>query len=239
MSDKTPTMIIGSGLIAHAFADEYSQRENVCIYAAGVSNSRCTDASEFARERQRLDDALRQAKHVDAFVYFGTCSVADPEAQATPYVQHKLLMEQLASTHPHSLIFRLPQVAGNTPNPHTLLNFLYARISRSESFELWSGAKRNIIDVVDMAAIAEQFIADSSARNMTVNIANLVNYPMAAIVHAMERVVGKPAVYRTVERGSEYSIDTRAIYPVLEKAGVKFGNDYLEKVIGKYYQKVT
>jgi nucleoside-diphosphate-sugar epimerase len=239
LSDKTPTMIIGSGLIARAFSGKFSQREDVCIYAAGVSNSRCTDKSEFGRERQRLESALQQAKHVDAFVYFGTCSVADPEAQDTPYVQHKLAMEQLASAHPQNLIFRLPQVVGNTPNPHTLLNFLYARISRSESFELWGGAKRNIIDVVDMAAIAEQFIADSSARNMTVNIANVVNCPMADIVGAMERAVGKPAVYRTVERGSGYSIDTRVIYPVLEKAGIKFGNDYLEKVIGKYYQKVT
>ncbi len=232
-------MIIGSGLIAHAFANEYSQRENVCIYAAGVSNSRCTDANEFARERQRLEDALRQAKHVNAFVYFGTCSVADPEAQATPYVQHKLAMEQVAGTHPQSLIFRLPQVAGITPNPHTLLNFLYARISRSESFELWSGAKRNIINVVDMAAIAEQFIADTSARKVTVNLANVTNYPMTTIVSAIERTVGKPAIYRTVERGAEYFIDTRAIYPVLEKAGVKFGNDYLEKVISKYYEKAT
>lgn len=238
---KSPSiiMIIGSGLIAHAFFGAFARREDACIYAAGVSNSRCADASEFARERQRLEDALRQAKHVDAFVYFGTCSVADPETQDTPYVRHKLAMEQLVRAHPQSLILRLPQVAGRTPNPHTLLNFLYARISRSESFELWSGAKRNIIDVVDMAAIAEQFIADTSARNMTVNIANVVNYPMAAIVRTMERVVGKPAVYRIVERGSEYSVDTRAIYPVLEKAGVKFGNDYLEKVIGKYYEKVT
>lgn len=232
-------MIIGSGLIAHAFSGMFARREDVCIYAAGVSNSLCTDASEFARERQRLEDALRQAKHVDAFVYFGTCSVADFEAQDTPYVRHKLAMEQLVRAHPRNLILRLPQVAGRTPNPHTLLNFLYARISRSESFELWSRAKRNIIDMADVVAISEQFIANASARNMTVNIANVVNYPMATIVLAMESVVGKPAVYRTVERGSEYSIDTSAIYPVLEKAGVKFDNGYLEKVIGKYYEKAA
>lgn len=232
-------MLIGSGLLAHAFSSAFLRREDVCIYAAGVSNSSCTDAHEFARERQRLGDALRQAMHVDAFVYFGTCSVADPEARNTPYVQHKLAMEQMVYTHPRNLILRLPQVAGKTPNPHTLLNFLYARISRSESFNLWSKAKRNIIDVVDAASIAQQLIANNSARNTTLNIANVVNYPMADIVSAMERVVGKRAVYEVVERGSEYLIDTSAIFPVLEKAGVKFGNDYLEKVINKYYEKVT
>lgn len=232
-------MIIGSGLLAHAFSHAFLQREDVCIYAAGVSNSSCTDAHEFARERQRLVDALRQTMHVDAFVYFGTCSVADPEARNTPYVQHKLAMEQVVYTHPRNLILRLPQVAGKTPNPHTLLNFLYARISRSESFSLWSKAKRNIIDVVDAASIAQQLIANNSARNTTLNIANVVNYPMADIVSAMERAVGKRAVYDVVERGSEYLIDTSAILPVLEKAGVKFGKDYLEKVIDKYYGKIT
>jgi nucleoside-diphosphate-sugar epimerase len=232
-------MIVGSGMLAHAFPHAFLQREDLCIYAAGVSNSSCTDAREFARERQRLVDALQQAIHVDAFVYFGTCSVADPEARNTPYVQHKLAMEQIVRAHSRNLILRLPQVAGKTPNPHTLLNFLYARISRSESFSLWSEARRNVIDVTDAASIAQQFLADSSLRNTTLNIANVVNYPMANIVSVMERVVGKRAVYDVVERGSEYLIDTTAMYPVLENAGVKFGNDYLEQAINRYYEKVV
>lgn len=230
-------MIIGSGLLARAFANAFLQRDDVCIYAAGVSNSSCADAHEFARERLRLADALHRAANVDAFVYFGTCSVADPEVRDTPYVQHKLAMEKMVFAHPRNLILRLPQVAGKTPNPHTLLNFLYARISRSESFNLWSKAKRNIIDVTDAASIAQQIIADDSLRNTTLNVANVVNYPMVDIVRAMERVVGKRAVYEVVERGSEYFIDTSAILPVLEKAGVEFGNGYLERVIDKYYGK--
>jgi nucleoside-diphosphate-sugar epimerase len=228
-------MLIGSGLLARAFAPTFSNREDVCIYAAGVSNSSCKDTLEFQRERNRLADALEQAKHVDVFVYFGTCSVADPEAQNTPYVQHKLAMEQLASAHPRHLILRLPQVAGITPNPHTLLNFLYARISRSESFQLWRNAKRNIIDVEDIAAISRQLISSDTLRNVTINIANPTNYPMMDIVTAMEKAVGKPAVYKVLERGSGYPIDIRMMLPVMDAAGVKFGNDYLERVIGKYY----
>jgi nucleoside-diphosphate-sugar epimerase len=158
-------------------------------------------------------------------------------AQNTPYVQHKLAMEQLVRTHPQFLILRLPQVAGSTPSPHKLLNYLYARISRSEAFNLWSKAKRNIIDVDDVAAIALQLISDSSVRNTTLNIANVVNYPMADIVRAMERVVGKRAVYDIVERGSEYDVDISAILSVLGKAGVNFGKDYLEKIIDKYFGK--
>jgi nucleoside-diphosphate-sugar epimerase len=230
-------MLIGSGLIAQAFVSEYSQREDICIYAAGVSNSTCTDTHEFSRERLRLSEALQQAKHVNPFVYFGTCSIGDPDARNTPYVQHKLAMEQLASTHPHYLIIRLPQVAGVTPNPHTILNYLYAKIARSESFSLWRNAKRNIIDVVDVASIVSKLVEDKAARNITLNIANPVSYSMTDIVRAMERVVGKRAIYDVVVRGSGYPIDIAAMLAILDKTSVKFGEGYLEKVIGKYYGK--
>ncbi len=231
-------MLIGSGLLAQAFASTFLRREDVCIYAAGVSNSGCIDVHEFARERQRLADAMQQAKHVDVFVYFGTCSVADSEARNTPYVRHKLAMEQLVSAHPRHLILRLPQVAGKTPNPHTLMNFLYARIARSEAFSLWKNAKRNIIDIDDVTSIAHQLIVDKTARNITLNIANPISYPMTDIVSAMEFVVGKRAIYDVVERCSEYPIDISAILPSMDKAAVKFGDDYLKQVIGKYYGKI-
>ena len=230
-------MIIGSGLIAHAFRAAYAHNDKVCIYAAGVSNSACRDAHEFIRERQRLTSALQQMQQAECFVYFSTCSVADPEVRQSPYVQHKLAMEQLVTAHPRHLILRLPQVAGKTPNPHTLLNFLYAHIARSESFELWSKASRNIIDVDDVAAIANLLIADTSARNITVNIANPVSDTMPDIVAAMEYTVGKAAVYEALARGSEYTIDISAIRPLLDKAGVRFGDDYLRTVMGKYYAK--
>ena len=51
-------MLIGSGLLAHAFTPAFSQREDVCIYAAGVSNSGCTNPHEFAREQKRLVEAV-------------------------------------------------------------------------------------------------------------------------------------------------------------------------------------
>jgi len=143
-------MIIGSGLIAHAFRTAYAQREDVCLYAAGVSNSACRDPHEFARERERLTAALNKSQAIDCFVYFGTCSVADPEVQDTDYVRHKLAMEELVAAHPRHLILRLPQVAGTTPNPHTLLNYLYAHIARSEAFQLWLDARRNIIAIICM-----------------------------------------------------------------------------------------
>lgn len=228
-------MIVGSGLLARAFGSAYSDRPDICVYAAGVSNSNCDDTREFLRERRRVGEALSQYRHVDAFVYFGTCSSYDPEISGRPYVRHKLAMEAMVREHPRHLVLRLPQIAGKTPNPHTLLNYLYARISRSEAFNIWGGAKRNIIDVDDVVAIARQLIANGAVRNATVNIANPVNYSVPDIVEALSGVVGKRAIFEVVNRGSDYLIDTGAMQPALAGSGVEFGRDYLRRVIAKYY----
>lgn len=229
-------MLIGSGLLASAFAKTLSHRDDVCIYAAGVSNSSCVDQSEFDRERVRLGEALKCAHSDQLFVYFGTCSVADPEARDTHYVLHKLAMEKLVSAHQNHLIIRLPQVAGSTPNPHTLLNYLHARISRSEAFQLWSKARRNIIDVDDVVAISRKLFESSDRQTRVFNVANTHSYSMPEIVHAMEQAVGKAAVFNSVERGTGYDIDTSGILPILPRANVDFGPDYLQRVVSKYYQ---
>jgi nucleoside-diphosphate-sugar epimerase len=228
-------MIVGSGLLAKAFAPRYRWSTRVCIYAAGVSNSTCVDGREFARERERLTQALAAGAQVDRFVYFSTCSVADPAAAATQYVRHKLAMEELVSRHPGFLVARLPQVAGRTPNPHTLLNYLYARISRSESFQVWNRATRNIIDVDDVVAIVSELIEGPGAARAIVNVANPVSYPVLEIVAAMEQVTGKPAVHALIEDGAAYAIDTSLIAPIIGKLGLAFDDQYLVRVARKYY----
>ncbi|MFH1533303.1 MAG: NAD-dependent epimerase/dehydratase family protein [Pseudomonadota bacterium] len=228
-------MVTGSGLVASAFAPAFAARRDVWVFAAGVSNSGCTAPTEFARERARLSKALGQAAEIGTFVYFGTCSVADPEARATPYVQHKLAMEALARAHPGHLILRLPQTVGRTPNPHTLLNYLYARVSRSEAFTLWRRARRSVIDIADVARIGAALIDAPVRGGDVINIATPFRHPVAEIVQALERAVGKEAVYEIVDRGSEYEIDVSLAARVAEGLGISFGEDYLERVIGKTY----
>ncbi len=224
-------MIVGSGLLAQAFYPFYLNRADVCIYAAGVSNSNCVDEQEFNRDKERLQSTLNKCAKDILFVYFGTCSISDPEMFNTPYLKHKIAMEDLVQKYPNYLIFRLPQVAGRTPNPHTLLNYLYARISRSESFNLWINAKRNIIDIDDITQIATQIIEKNLFKNKVINIANPVNYRITEIVQMMEGVVGKKAIFKVIDRGSEYLIDINGV----TLAGVNFDEHYLSKLITKYY----
>lgn len=67
----------------------------------------------------------------------------------------------------------------------TLTDKYYAKIARSEAFSLWRNAKRSIIDIDDVASIVRQLVADKTARNITLNIANPASYPMSDIVSVM------------------------------------------------------
>src|SRR4051812_10768662 len=162
-------MIIGNGLLAQAFAPLFRDDADVMVFASGVSNSRETRAEEFARERELLEEALALDKFT---VYFSTCSVHDAEQAASPYVIHKRELEQMVRERATlSTIFRLPQVVGATPNPFTLTNYLFEQISTGKPFHVWLNARRNLIDVADVARIGERLIREHKADNLTTNIA--------------------------------------------------------------------
>lgn len=227
-------MIIGSGLLAAAMSPYFSHGEKSVVYAAGVSNSRCVDSREFAREASRLARAIGEHGDANAFIYFSTCSICDPESIDTPYVQHKLRMEALVGALAGHLIVRLPQVAGRTPNPHTLLNYLYARIVRGEGFSIWTRARRNIIDCTDAAVIVRELVEDR-VRGTTINVASPTDYSLIDIVQIFETILGKAAVAEMLVRGGAYPIDTAPMAPYAAAAGVRFNDRYLEHVLRKYY----
>jgi nucleoside-diphosphate-sugar epimerase len=227
-------VIVGSGLMARAFRGRATDRTDVVVHAAGVSNSQCTDSREFERERLLLHKTISDARGAECLVYFSTCSVVDPTSENAPYVRHKLRMEAEVRAHPRHLILRLPQVAGRTPNPHTLLNYLHARIARGERFSIWGGARRNIIDCDDARALGFQLI-EGDVRGETVNVACTHDHSLVEIVETLERATGGHAVYDVLDRGAPYPIDVARTQPFFSAAGVSFDSGYLERVIRKYY----
>jgi len=228
-------MIIGTGLIARAFAPYLQALPGACIYAAGVSNSSCEDAREFERERQRLGAALASVHASSLFLYFSTCSVDDPAAREGAYARHKLTMEAQVRQRGRHLVIRLPQLAGSTPNPHTLLNHLYARIARSERFAIWRGATRNIIDVEDAARIVTDLVVTEKASGETINVANSRSYGIFDVVRVMEDTLGYKAIFDIIDRGGGYTIGVDRIQPALRRCEMAFPDDYLHRVIRKYY----
>ncbi|HEX3896584.1 MAG TPA: NAD-dependent epimerase/dehydratase family protein [Rudaea sp.] len=230
-------MIIGSGLIATAFRKHVEQLPpDATIYAAGVSNSSCNDPREFMRERERMLAAIADTDDNLAFAYFSTCSVEDPASKTSAYVLHKAAMEQLVrGKRARHFIFRLPQLAGFTPNPHTLLNYLFSRIARSERFQIWNGAHRNIIDVDDVVRLASDVMRHHARGGETINIACTHSTSIRDIVSTLEDVLECRAIFDAIDRGDSYPIDVERMRESMQRTGVSFPDAYLRATIEKYY----
>jgi nucleoside-diphosphate-sugar epimerase len=226
-------VVVGHGMLAKAFS-EFSEDDRVLIYAAGVSNSLETDPSAFAREKSRLL-AAREENPDKLLVYFGTCSVEDPDRRETPYAAHKLEMEAILEGFAAPwMVLRLPLAIGPGRHGRTLAPFLYERISRGERFEVWEHATRYPLDVEDALRVARLFVDERKLWNRRINVA-LRAFPVLEFVQVMQNIVGKPAVYDLVPRGRHYAIDCPEVDAAERELALDRSERYLDRVLRKYY----
>lgn len=220
-------------MIAHAFLS-YAENQPIVIFASGVSNSQEIEPALFDRERELLEKTLLDHPE-KTIVYFGTCSVDDPELHNSPYVQHKKAMEELIQkTHQHYFIFRLSQVTGKSKSP-TLINYIVRKIENAEVFDVWKKSYRNIIDVEDVFKITDYLIRHQLYKNEITSIAAQKTTSIFEIVNSIEILSGKRACYREKDKGGRYEIDISKIAPYLDQADVNFCDDYINNVIKKYF----
>lgn len=227
-------MIIGSGMMARAFA-AYESNPEVLVFASGVSDSMEQRPSAFARERDLLAQAL--AAHRDALIlYFGTCSVYDPDRRDTPYVGHKVAMEELIAASPNPwMVLRLPLAIGPGHRGNALANYLYERIQRGEPFDVWAGATRYPIDVVDTSRIASRLLADRAFWRRRINVA-LRAYRVMDFVAILERIVAKRAQYNLLHQGQPYEVRCPELASLAGELQLDMSEGYLEKVLRKYFR---
>lgn len=226
-------MIIGRGMVATAFAPVWQDDRQVCILAAGVSNSSEQDRAQFEREELLLQSVM--ATDVGRVVYFGSCAVGNPNEAETPYLLHKRRMEMLVTADQRGRVLRLPQVVGEGGNPGTLTNFLSARISSGECFEVWKNAERNIIDVDDVCVLATHVIRNDERYPRVMSIAAPTSTPMLSLVQAMEESLGRSGNYCLLDKGAPFMIDTGDCTRAASEIGIGFDGDYYKRVIRKYY----
>lgn len=227
-------MIIGKGLVANAF-EKYRSREDIVIFASGVSNSFEQNSEAFLREEELLKESLLKFRS-SLFVYFGTCSVYDPSAVASAYDQHKLKMEKIVREIASSyIIFRLPQIVGRSKNNSTLLNYLYDKIASGKFFELWDGAVRYLVDIDDVVRFVSFVIDDANRSDVILNFYT-VPCKVLDIVTCLETIVGRKAVYKRINRGLPYSIPLLESDLTVFEAGIVVDEHYVENVLFKYYK---
>jgi len=224
-------MIVGNGFLAKTFKENYEKDTNIIIFASGVSNSNETDQKIFDREKIFLIKCLRKNKKL---IYFSTCSVYENSLNHSAYIKHKIFMEDIVKRSADYLIFRLPQIVGNSPNPNTLTNFLYERISRREPFNIYKNCKRNIIDVEDVFKISS-FIINSGVNKSTINIASPKSTEIMDLVKIFEGILNVKASYNLLERGESYNIDVTYSLKIANDMNIHFDGFYNERIIRKYY----
>jgi nucleoside-diphosphate-sugar epimerase len=227
-------MVIGNGMVAKRFAG-YKEDEDFLIFASGVSNSKNKEEADYLREYNLLADCI--AKNPDkTFVYLSTTSVNDPQEAAARYITFKLSIEQYIAAHAKKyVIFRVSNLVGISPNPHTVLNFFVHHIKEGIPFNLWENASRNIIDVDDFFLIADQILRTRLFLNSIVHVANTCSYTVKQIVNTIETFCHKKAAFVSLDKGADYTIDVSDILPVIKACNINFDDDYLLHLLNKYY----
>jgi nucleoside-diphosphate-sugar epimerase len=220
-------------MMARAFS-AFAADPEVVIFASGVSASTETRSPAFTRERELLRRTRAEHPHA-LLVYFGTCSVHDPDRRDTPYVRHKLEMESLLKSSPGPwMILRLPLAIGPGHRGNTLANYLHGRIVHGEPFEVWARSTRYPVDVEDAFRIASQLIADRSMWRKTINIA-LHAFPVLEFVRILEDIVGRKAVYTLVQRGCHYGLECPEVARLADELQLDLSENYLEHVLRKHF----
>ena len=227
-------MVIGNGLMAQAFY-RYMNDDDIFIFASGVSSSKFCTAYDCAREEALLRKSLDKCGDKILFVYFSSCSIASSNLVSDIYHTHKKKMEEIIQMNAKRYaIFRLPNVVGSVVNLDTLFYYLVDKVKRQEAFELWSGAKRNIIDIDDVVNMVNNIIDDNIFINEITNVANLNDVTVDEIVYEIAKHLGADVKYSKIEYNDNYFIDTTKVHPLFDRLGLNFNANYLERIVKKY-----
>lgn len=223
-------MVIGNGLIAKAF-DSYRDREDVIIFASGVSNSSISqDRISFDREINLIKDILKYQKKI---IYFSTCSIVDGSVK-TPYINHKIEMENIISSNSSNfLIFRLPIVFGLSNNINTFFNSISNKIINNETIITQRNISRYIIDIDDLSFFLPLFI-DSSECNMTINVCFDNRELVEKMILMMEKYLGIISSKIYIDMMPNSPIDNTYFLQKIKSIGQCHHPDYTEKIIEKY-----
>ena len=225
-------MIIGNGLIASLFKNIDS--ENIIFFASGVSNSSETNLEQFQREENLVLKTLEQSDD-KLFIYFSTCSIYDSSKTNSPYVLHKLHMEEIVKSNASQfLILRVSNAVGKGGNPNLLMNYLVRSVQNNETINVHTKATRNLIDAEDVKNLTLQFIKDQNF-NKIYNLAYLQNYSVIEILEILEKKYQKKLNLNLIKSGSGYQINIPEVENYFLENGLQNKESYLCNILEKYY----
>lgn len=239
--------IIGSGFLARNLAAHAGEHGGVVVYAAGPSGGAATDQAAFGRDADRLYGVLRECRADGRrLVYLSTASVGlygrqggrgvetGPVFPCSAYGLHKLAMEAVVrAAGVDHLVLRVAYPVGEHQPAHQIVPALIAQL-RTGEVTVWRGARRDLIDVVHVAAIVDGLVA-AGVSGETVNVASGFAVPVEHIVaHLADRLRVRPAtVFRELPADDDIAVDRlRELVPAV--GGFGFGPGYYRQVLDRY-----
>ncbi|MDY3344743.1 NAD-dependent epimerase/dehydratase family protein [Riemerella anatipestifer] len=226
-------MIVGRGLVASLFTNV--DREDIIFFASGVSNSLEVRVEEFMREENLVRETI--SNYPDkVMVYFSTCSIYDSSKVNSPYVRHKLKMENIVSNNcSRYLILRLSNVVGKGGNHNLLMNYLVRSVMNGEVINVHTKATRNLIDADDVREIVLSLIETQNV-NKIINLAYLENYTIVEILEILESFFKIRLNLNLVKAGVSYPISTSSeVENYYMKNKLLDKENYLRTILSKYY----
>ena len=226
-------MIVGKGMVAGALKDIAGWDADI-LFSSGVSNSGERDINAFLKERNLITDYLEKLSPGSTFVYFSTTSIFDPSKAANPYIVHKQNIEKfLIDSNVNYLILRLPNLVGNSSNPHTLTNFFVNSIKSGRLISLHSRAIRHLIDVADLTSILSDVKDKYGKSRRIVNVETDKPLSAAQILNYLEQTLDMKAIVRVAD---DQQIEERIIRDNRSVNYIwKLGPDYHKFLFKKYY----
>lgn len=227
--------VIGNGAIALRFA-KYSNQDNYLIFT-GIHDSEVRDERIFLAEEDEIRRQVEKNSQLK-FVYLSSCSVLDSLGNRSPYSSHKAKMENLISSIAKSyLIFRLPNLIGQTDVQSGLVNYLTKNILTGTPFDIWKNAGRNFVDIDDAYQIMHHVLHNHSYSNTVINIASSKTTTIQEAVNALELLLKRKANYRLVDRGESNNIDISETLSIIELLKIQFDSNYFTKAIEKHWNQ--
>tara|TARA_B100001250_G_scaffold255551_1_gene219958 strand:+ start:371 stop:1111 length:741 start_codon:yes stop_codon:yes gene_type:complete len=236
MKNINGSVVIGAGFIAKNFFNTF-RKENILIFASGVSNSKTNNKKNFIREFKKLKK-IRKKYSNKKIIYFSTCSISDKSRNKNAYQLHKKKVEKfIKKNFIRYLIFRLPEVIGKNKNKYTLTNFIYNRIISKKNIYTSNTVFRNILDIDDIKKVVIYYIK-KKINKKTIIIANLKMYSGLYIVKTFEKILNKKAkiILDNKLKNKTFNLNVSGLKNIYKVLNIKINNKYLPNKIRKYYK---
>ena len=226
-------MVLGNGLLANAMKI-FNEDRDVFVFASGVSNSKENHPLEFKKEFELLKEKIRENPGMK-LIYFSTCSIYDNSISSSPYINHKIDMENYITNNSNKfLVFRLPNVVGPTLNPNTFFNFFKDKILAGETVQIQERASRYLIDVRDLAMLIPLMIKEELFKNKVVNVCFNNRMLVSEIIAIYEDLLNVKANKIVVPGGLTYSIENEEFINFLKLNNIKEKSNYNYQILQHY-----